>query len=80
MLASLYQNPFSHGSLANLSILITGGAGFIGSHIAEYLLIHGAKKVRVIDDLSTGFRENITPFFKYPAFEFIEGDIRSTLR
>ncbi len=76
MLASLYQNPFSHGSLANLSILITGGAGFIGSHIAEYLLIHGAKKVRVIDDLSTGFRENITPFLKYPAFEFIEGDIR----
>lgn len=57
------------------SVLITGGAGFIGSNIAEYLLLNGAKKVRVLDNLSNGFRSNIEPFLSHPAYEFIEGDI-----
>ncbi|QQS28170.1 MAG: SDR family oxidoreductase [Sphingobacteriales bacterium] len=76
MQSSLYNHSFHQNTLKHFSILITGGAGFIGSHIVEYLLFHGAGKVRVIDDLSTGFRENIEPFLKNPAFELIEGDIR----
>ncbi|MBX7202794.1 MAG: SDR family oxidoreductase [Bacteroidia bacterium] len=55
--------------------LVTGGAGFIGSHITEYLLQHGAAQVRVLDNLSEGSRENIRPFENNPRFEFIEGDI-----
>ena len=49
--------------------LITGGAGFIGSHLAEALLADG-NHVTVIDNLSTGFLENIEPFIKLPHFEF----------
>jgi len=59
------------------SFLVTGGAGFIGSNIVEYLLDNGAKKVRVLDNLSNGFKKNIAPFLSHPAFEFIEGDIRN---
>ncbi len=58
------------------SFLVTGGAGFIGSHIVERLLSDGAKKVRVLDNLSSGNRKNIAAFETNPAFEFIEGDIR----
>lgn len=57
-------------------ILVTGGAGFIGSHIVEYLLKNNAKLVRVVDNLSTGFYHNIEPFKKYPNFEFVYGDIQ----
>ena len=53
--------------------LVTGGAGFIGSHIAEELVGRG-EKVRVLDNLSTGKRENVEPFLG--KIEFIEGDIR----
>lgn len=58
------------------SFLITGGAGFIGSNIVEWLLHNGANKVRVLDNLSTGFYENISRFKGMKSFEFIEGDIR----
>jgi UDP-glucose 4-epimerase len=54
--------------------LITGGAGFIGSHLAEYLLADG-DHVTVLDDLSTGRRENISDLETHPRFEFIEGCI-----
>ncbi|MBS1744223.1 MAG: SDR family oxidoreductase [Bacteroidetes bacterium] len=57
--------------------LVTGGAGFIGSHIAEYLLKHGAKKVRVLDNMVNGFESNLSILQQYPAFEFIKGDIRN---
>ncbi|TYA56635.1 SDR family oxidoreductase, partial [Formosa maritima] len=56
--------------------LVTGGAGFIGSNLVEYLLKHGAKKVRVLDNFSNGYRENLTEFESNPAFELLEGDIR----
>jgi len=61
--------------LRQSTFLITGGAGFIGSHIAEYLLEHGAGEVRVFDNLSEGRRANILPFESNPRFRFIEGDI-----
>ena len=59
-----------------MKVLITGGAGFIGSHIADALLkMDQIKLVRVLDNLSTGFKSNIEPFLGHPLFEFIEGDI-----
>lgn len=54
---------------------MTGGAGFIGSHIVEFLLNNGAKKVRVLDSLITGNVENIKPFQALANFEFFQGDI-----
>lgn len=68
---------FHSKDISNDTFLVTGGAGFIGSHIAEYLLMNGAKKVRVLDNLSNGFQSNLDSLRAYPAFEFIEGDIRN---
>ncbi len=62
--------------ISNYSFLVTGGAGFIGSNLVAYLLKHQAKKVRVLDNFSNGYRENLTEFMSHPAFELIEGDIR----
>lgn len=56
--------------------LITGGAGFIGSHLAERLLKAG-QTVTVIDDLSTGRLENITALTAYPNFRYAIEDIRN---
>lgn len=61
--------------IKNYTFLVTGGAGFIGSHIIEFLLNNKAKKVRVLDNLATGFMDNIKPFLNHPSFEFIQGDI-----
>lgn len=63
-------------TIANSAFLVTGGAGFIGSHIAEFLLNAGARKVRTLDNLSTGHFRNVAPFANHPAFEFMKGDIR----
>jgi nucleoside-diphosphate-sugar epimerase len=51
--------------------LVTGGAGFIGSHLVEELVRRG-ERVRVVDNLSTGKRHNIAPL---PSVEFVEGDL-----
>ena len=72
---TIYERAYHHSSLKDKSFLITGGSGFIGSNIVEYLLVHGAKKVRVLDNLANGYKENIIPFLNHPAFEFMEGDI-----
>jgi UDP-N-acetylglucosamine 4-epimerase len=61
--------------ISNSSFLITGGAGFIGSHIVEFLLNNKAKKVRVLDSLVTGNIANLEPFQSNPNFEFLQGDI-----
>ncbi len=59
----------------NYTFLITGGAGFIGSNIADFLLKNNAKKVVILDNLSTGFEDNIDEFKKHENFIFIKGDI-----
>ena len=71
------MDNFHTKDLSNSNFLVTGGAGFIGSHIAEYLLQHGAGKVRVFDNMVNGFTTNLDILRQYPAFEFIEGDIRN---
>lgn len=63
-------------NISNLNILVTGGAGFIGSNIVEFLLKNHVKKIRVIDNLSTGNKNNLHPFLdKYDNLEFMYGDI-----
>jgi UDP-N-acetylglucosamine 4-epimerase len=60
-----------------VNLLITGGAGFIGSNLVEHFLEDKrVGLVRVLDNLSNGYIENIQEFFDHPRFEFIEGDIR----
>ena len=61
--------------LKNKNVLVTGGCGFIGSHLIEALLHQGAK-VKCLDNLSTGKFENIKELSTHTSFEFIEGDIR----
>lgn len=68
---------FHTKDISNNHFLITGGAGFIGSHIAGYLLKSGAATVRVLDNLANGFQKNLDELRQYPGFEFIEGDIRN---
>lgn len=59
-----------------IHLLITGGAGFIGSNLVEHFLKDDrVALVRVLDDLSNGYYENIQEFEGHPKFEFIEGDI-----
>jgi UDP-N-acetylglucosamine 4-epimerase len=60
-------------NLEGLPVLVTGGAGFIGSHLADALVERGAR-VRVLDDLSTGLLTNLAGC--RDRIEFIEGDIR----
>lgn len=56
-------------------ILVTGGAGFIGSNLCETLLNSGVK-VRCLDNFATGKKQNVAPFLSNANFEMIEGDIR----
>ena len=60
-----------------MKILVTGGAGFIGSHLAEELLRRGHEVVAV-DDLSTGRLANLETFAHHPRFRFIEGNVMDT--
>lgn len=74
----MYESAFHPGSLSDKSFLVTGGAGFIGSHLVEYLLKHGAGKVRVMDNLMTGSRDNVKLFRNAAAYELLEGDIQDS--
>jgi UDP-N-acetylglucosamine/UDP-N-acetylgalactosamine 4-epimerase len=62
--------------MENKNILVTGGCGFIGSNIVEKLLLAGVKKVRILDNLSTGYLKNINYLLKqFNNLEFVYGDI-----
>ena len=61
--------------LSDSSFLITGGAGFIGSNIVQYLLDNGAKLVRVLDDFSNGYEKNLESCKQNERLEVIKGDI-----
>lgn len=73
----LYNTPYHTSDLSKFKFLVTGGAGFIGSNIVEYLIKYNAGHVRVLDNLSNGYFENIKDFMGLPNFEFILGDIRN---
>ena len=62
--------------ITNKTVLVTGGAGFIGSNLCESLL-NNNNIVRCLDNLSTGKKENIVPFLANKNFNFLEGDIRN---
>jgi UDP-N-acetylglucosamine 4-epimerase len=74
----MYQHVNFHQDNPEFSrarFLITGGAGFIGSHLVDYLMEHGAKEVRVVDNLSEGKKENIGHWIGNERFTFLEGDV-----
>jgi UDP-N-acetylglucosamine 4-epimerase len=62
--------------LSGCKVLVTGGAGFIGSNLVESMLEAG-NSVVCLDNFSTGKRENLTGFMGNPGFRLIEGDIRN---
>ena len=67
-----------HNRINGSVILITGGAGFIGSYVVEELLRYSPKRIVIIDNLIRGSLENIRDFIEHPSIQFIEGDIRDT--
>ena len=60
-----------------MRVLVTGGAGFIGSHVSEALLERG-DEVWALDDLSTGRTENLKSFERNPRFRFLEEDVTNS--
>ena len=60
----------------HMRFLITGGAGFIGSHLSERLILQG-HRVTVLDDLSTGSLDNLSALTGHPHFEFVQGSVLS---
>jgi UDP-glucose 4-epimerase len=64
--------------IENSTILVTGGAGFIGSYVVELLLEHQPKQIRIIDNYIRGSKANMVNFFNDERVEIVEGDIRNT--
>lgn len=71
----MYHQAWHTEDITTKRILVTGGAGFIGSHLVEYLLLHGVLEVRVLDNLSTGSQSNINLFEGRANFNFVHGCI-----
>ena len=68
----MYDTPYHAIDLTSRTVLVTGAAGFIGSHIAEYLLKYGAKVV-AFDSLVTGLQSNNDLFLNHPNYTFVKG-------
>lgn len=66
---------FHSNDISQFTFLVTGGAGFIGSHLIEYLLNSNAKKVICLDNLSNGSISNVELFKKFNNYQFIKGNI-----
>src|SRR3954453_6383812 len=64
--------------LRSTTVLVAGGAGFIGSHLCDALLQRG-HKVICVDNLFTGTTDNVRPLLNHPNFRFIQHDVRETL-
>jgi UDP-N-acetylglucosamine 4-epimerase len=73
----MYSNKYHTEDISKKKFLITGGAGFIGSNLVEYLMKYNAGYVRVLDNLSTGHKSNIDAYINSDNFDFMEGDIRN---
>jgi UDP-glucose 4-epimerase len=65
-----------HNDLKNATVLVTGGAGLIGSHIIDRLIEEGAGEIRVLDNLVRGRMENLAPALARKKLHFITGDVR----
>ncbi|MDI9866241.1 NAD-dependent epimerase/dehydratase family protein [Flectobacillus sp. DC10W] len=59
--------------------LVTGGAGFIGSHLVDFLLKHHAQQVVIVDNFSTGTFENIQSALRFANCQLIEGDLQNRI-
>src|ERR1700690_1182451 len=69
------QNNHNPVNLKNKKVLIFGGAGFIGSHLAGRLIEEGAS-VTVFDNLQTGRAANLAKVWQKPGFRFVEAEVR----
>lgn len=70
-------NQYHTQDISKASFLVTGGAGFIGCNIVQYLVQHKAGKIIILDNLSTGYKENIEAFLNLDNVVFIQEDIRN---
>lgn len=72
----MFKTKYHNKDLSKFTFLVTGGAGFIGANLVEYLLKNKVKKVVILDNFSTGNRQNIDELLKNSSCELIQGDIR----
>jgi UDP-glucuronate decarboxylase len=70
---------FSKFFQANLRILVTGGAGFIGSHLVDKLMENEKHEVIVADNFFTGSKDNLKKWIGHPRFELIRHDVTQPL-
>lgn len=66
-----------YSKINNSKILVTGGAGFIGSYVVEELIRYNPAKIIILDNLVRGSFENMESFIDLPVIEFVQGDIRN---